>query len=271
MKYKIPKTFMGRPIEGAMERALAREETPEPENRGPLTTSATINPSEYIQVKGIKGLHGKDVLISRYEIAGANNKNYEDSNRFVLEKGLYVPTPLIFMNHVSQVLKAHKENKDILDGNGNPISRDEVEDIYNHFTTNHIATYGNGTSPGAWTWLNSRFVPGSGYSCLDIETITGLEADGSFQRKQAPLEICAQDGQYVNFELNSQGLPLGASSTQEYTKGDNFYFYEPEENMVAWFIANSYRADLNCYCGPGGRVDSLGVFACAEGTRVGGG
>jgi len=27
MKYQIPKTFMGRPVEGAMERALAREET----------------------------------------------------------------------------------------------------------------------------------------------------------------------------------------------------------------------------------------------------
>jgi len=231
---------------------------------------ANIDPRNYIQV-GMNGLHGSPVLISKYEIAGANGKNYEDTHKFVLSQGLYVPTSAIFMTYFNRVMNAHVNNAKfkLYDGNGAEIKGKELNDLYFHLTKNHIASY-HGGQEGAWTWLNARFVSGSGFNGYDLETVVGL-GNGKLQTKTAPLEQCEWKDEYVNLDFNPQGLAKTKSKNQKYKQGANVYFYFPRKDCVAWFNADSDRAILYCLGDPSGSNSSLGVYACAEGAQNSGG
>lgn len=234
----------------------------------PITTSANINLGDYIQV-GINGIHNNPVLISKFEFQNSNSKNYESAHKFVLEKGLYVPTPSIFMTHFKNIIGAYRSKDEpfgtgIYDGNGNLISNKELEDIYLHLTKNHIDTFSGGQA-GAWSWLNAIFVEGTGHNSLDIETIIGIDGKGNLITKKSPLEACPNDS-YVNLDFNSQGLAKSKSSQQSYQQGNNVYFWSPVENRVAGFCAGSVRAYLYCVGVPSYSYSSLGVFVCAEGA-----
>ena len=58
---------------------------------------------------------GNPVFISKFEVLGMNGKNYEDTHRaaFQLQKGLYIPTPAIFMPHFKNVVETYKNNPDL--------------------------------------------------------------------------------------------------------------------------------------------------------------
>jgi len=271
MTIEIPDNWMGEPIQGSMKKVLASDKpVPRAEQPSgqPLNVQASINPREYVQVPRIKGIHGGDVLISKFEIPGGNDKNYEDAQRFVLERGLYVPTQAIFMPHFSNVVDAHRNNKQLFDGNGDPISRVEIEDMYKHLTKDHKAVYGQGTQEGAWTWLNGKFVKErSGFKKLGLETVVGKEQNGTFKTRVEPLKSHLDANQiYVDLAWNEQGLPTTKSSSDSYQQGENIRFWKPIDGKVARFLASSVRAYLDCDGGPGYRNASLGVFACAEGT-----
>jgi len=240
---------------------------PTPNQPQPLAVKvqANINLDDYVQI-GINGLYGKPVVISKFEIKDANNKNYEDTHKFVLKQGVYIPTPQIFMTHFQNVVKAFKERKNkngskLLDGKGNIISGNDLEDLYKHLTKDHIATYGG--QAGAWTWLNAGFKNGN------LETVMGVNSKG-LTKNIVPLDAYLKEDAYVNFDFNSQGLAKANSkcANQAYSQGENIYFWQPREGAVAWFNAGSDRAILSCSWYPTGSDSSLGVFACAEGAVV---
>src|SRR3989344_5247123 len=145
-----------------------------------LVISPSINPADYVNL-GVNGLYGNPVLISKFEIPDANSKDYEDTHKFALSKGLYVPTPRIFMAYFKHVIDAKNNKIALLDGNGSEIKGRELDDIYGHLTTNHISSYGINGRAGVETWLNARFVPGSGFNDMDLEMVISMNKDGSLE------------------------------------------------------------------------------------------
>ena len=266
-------TYLGKPIKGAYEAYLERaKNTKEENNRETIGTtginSTLENPRDYIQIQGIKGIHGNPVGISKFEVQGMNGKNYEDTHKAVFQsgKGLYIPTPAIFMQHFKNIVDTYQNNQTIFDASGNPISKGEHEEIYRHLTTNFKDIYGN-NQQGAWTWLNAGFVQGTGFNNLDLETIIGINADGTFKTRKEPLLPCLNEDAYAEIIFNAQGIATAKSRKQKYNQGKNIYFWKPRNGRVARFYADSDRVDLNCDGYPEYSNSSLGVFLCAEGVR----
>ena len=227
----------------------------------PLEIRAKINPLDYVRIPDTK------IVIAREE----SNKglNWKDTHYALGEDGLFMPSPAIFMPYFKAVVKAHSERRNLYDGSGNSITQEEVEDLYKHLTTNYRG--------GCWTWLDAKFVRDtSSHNKLNLETdyryTKTEEVEGdiivkTITRKSRiiPLEICSMENVYANLEFNSQGLPKTKSPTQRYMQGENIHFWHPRENSVAWFRADSFRADLSCYGDPLDSDSALGVFSCAEG------
>ena len=265
MKIEIPETIFGVKVKGALELAL-RAENPQSEPViNPAVISPSINPADYVKL-GVNGLYGNPVLISKFEIPDANGKDYENTHRFVLSKGLYVPTPRIFMAYFKNVIDAKNNKVALLDGNGNEIKGKELDDIYGHLTTNHVSSYGIKGREGAWTWLNARFVPGSGFNNMDLETVISMNKDGSLEARKEPLTACMLKDCYADVDFNSQGLAVKEAGKQKYIQWQNVYFWHPIENTVARFIAISDMSGLYCNGNPQGSGSALGVSVCAEGA-----
>ena len=236
MMSKIKPTFCGESVVGYMEKALAEAEKKKVEVKegiNPLTTKANIDLSNYLIIPGINS------CIVKIEEDWTKGKQYEASHKVVLERGLEVPTAAIFTSHLANIINAYNSNLDVYQADGNKISREELENIYKHLTTNHI----NG---GAWTWLNGKFTPGSGFNNFDLETITGLDSNGNLTTKREHLKKCLFENCYVELEFNKQGLPIKKSRKQEYVKGKNIYFYYPRENCVARSGVYSDWSVMNC-------------------------
>ena len=231
----------------------------------PLQVNSDLK--DYIQV-GITGIHGEQVVMSPFELQEHNNLNYEKTHFKLLENGLYMPTPRIFIKHFSNVLEAKEGKRKLFYADGTrEVEPELIEEMYKHLTTNFKDVYGTGQA-GAWTWLNAKFVKGSGFNNMDLETITGIENRSLKFSKDSLLEHLDETCYFDFNRVNSQGLADKGSkdSNQSYKKGQNIYFWEPELNRVAGFGAISDRAYLDCVWGPSYSFSSLGVFACAEGT-----
>jgi hypothetical protein len=255
MTIKIPKTtIFGRPIKGAIERALSKQgSVPEQEPQ------ENIDPSEYVQIPGT------NKLISKFELEDYNNLNWNDTHFKLQENGLYMPNPAIFMTHFKNVVESQKQGKHLLDANGNPISDSEREKIFNHLTTNHFAAYSGG-GEGAWTWLDAKFEgqgEGKPFKFLtDHKVVSGELKSQTTQ----DLECKIKKDCYVEIDFDSQGFPTRKSGSQSYVQGENIRFWKPVNGRVAWFCADSGRALFNCGRDPESASSSLGVFGCAEGT-----
>ena len=269
---KLPNKVFGIETEEAYARYLEKAKKEPERNADDKETGfspiSLENPKDYVQVPGIKGIHRAPVVISKYEAAGMNNMNYENTHRavFQLGKGLYIPPPGIFMPHFKNVVSTYKNNQPLLDAEGNPIRREEHGEIYKHLTTNFKDIYGANHS-GAWTWLNARFVPGTGFNGLDLETIIGIKPDKTFETKKEPLIQCLdEDKVYADLIFNTQGLSIKKSTEQNYKQGENLRYRKPIKGRVARFGADSNGAGVICYRDPEVSGSALGVFLCAEGA-----
>jgi len=222
--------------------------------------------SKYIQV-GMSGLNRSPVVISPFELENFNDMNYDNTHVKLLENGLYMPTPSIFMTHFNNVIQAFNRNKKLNYADGTEVPNSLVNEMYEHMTTNSKNVYGR-SDVGAWTWLNAKFVDGNGFNGLALENVVGLTSDKKFGVKKTDLSDYVDEDCYVDLSFNSQGLadPTSKSGDQSYNKGSNIYFWHPRKNQVARFVANSGRAYLVCDGDPSVSSDALGVFGCAEGT-----
>ena len=262
-KYNDVTSFMGEAVvDGAIERALnPNTQAGQPVGIGiqtqvsplPLTISTSINPIEYLQIPN------SNIIIAKYEPDWTKGFNYEIAHKTVLNKGLFIPTPDIFMRHFLNVLSAYNSGGNLYDGNANQVIGKELEDVYFHLTKDRI----NG---GAWSWLNGKFVTGTGANNLDLEKISGIDASGNLITNKARLEQCVSEKCFIDSTFNSQGLPVNKSQNQSYIQGQNVYFWIPVKDKVARFGADSGRAGLYCDWDPADSNASLGVFTCAEGV-----
>ena len=278
MKHEI-KPLVPVSTEGLEETARALlegkpEESDESSQGAPFHTNAQIELSDYVQV-GIKGLFGNPVLISKFELPGHNNLNYEKTHFKVFENGLYMPTPAIFMKYFINVINAYNKNIPIYDGNGNRINSIELGDIYKHLTTNHIASYGEPDKAGAWTWLNAGFSKENEQWKIKYATGISNVQKGTIKKtsrkklefKEENLESCLMNDCFVNLDFNSQGLAITPYSKQSYEQGKNIRFLHPRNKAVAGFYDDSDWACLDCYRDPGDTDASLGVFGCCEAAQ----
>lgn len=237
-----------------------------PQPAKPKTTTQVNldgNFSKYIQV-GINGIKCNPVVISPFELAGHGGLNYENAHIKLAESGLYMPTPKIFMAHFNNVVEAKKGDRKLLYADGTEVSDDVVKDMYLHYTKDHKVIYKKGQA-GVWTWLNAKFVNGTGFKKMDLETVIGVSGK-KLESTREKLEDCVWENTLVDLDVNSQGLAKSKSSDEDYAQGKNIYFWKPVKNAVAWFNADSDRADLDCDWVPSYSDSSLGVFGCAEGA-----
>ena len=260
---KIPKMFMGKPIEGSLDGISRKQVRDPPQNPGSsqpqtLNVPAVVNPREYIRV-GVNGIYGQPVLISSYELQGTNGLNYENAHKKVLQSGLYVPTPRIFMAHFINVVGAKRNTIQLAYADGASVPDAEVKEMYQHLTRNYRDVFGQ-NNPVAWTWLNAKFIGAS------LETIVGLNTDGSLKTAVESMSSHINEDCFVALNFNSHGFPVQKAAQQEYNAGENVYFYHPCDGCVARFLASSVGAYLDCDWGPTDADPSLGVFACAEGA-----
>ena len=233
------------------------------ETEQPIQVQANVNLGDYVQIPNL------NKIISKFELQGFNNLNYENTHFKLFENGLFMPDPALFMKHFLNIKDAYQGKIKLYDGLGQVLNKKEIEDIYKHLTTDHITIYGQGTEKGAWTWLNSRFVKGKGFSDLDLETITSVDGNGDFNTRREPLMECVQQDCYVNLDFNSQGLAIQGSRKQDYVQGENIHYWYPREGCVAGFVASSGRAYLDCDGDPSDSDASLGVYGCCEAVRAG--
>ncbi len=246
MAIEIPENFRGKPIKGAIDRVLAKQEVKTqpttPINQPTsLDISANIDPEQYLQVPD-----------TNYVIAleqSHHNMDYKDTHKAVLKQGLYVPTPDVFMKHFVNVVNAKNKGNPIFDARNHRISRDKIDELYRKLTSN------------CWVWLNAKFVGNT------LEEVIGIDSTDNLQVKDCSIEPCLQENGYVDLEFNKQGLATKKSGKQNYSQGQNIYFYYPRDKSVAGFDADSGRAYLYCNWIPDDRYDTLGVFACCEATQ----
>ena len=107
----------------------------------------------------------------------------------------------------------------MLYADASPVNATEVDEIYKHLTTNYKDIFGT-NNPGAWAWLNAKFVQGSGDNNLDLETIVGINQDGTFIVDKKPLDCKILEDCFVNIDFNSQGFPKTKSPLQVYMQGN---------------------------------------------------
>jgi len=178
------------------------------------------------------------------------NLNYEEVHKAVLKKGLAVPEISQFMTFHNYIIDCYKNKKQIFDAEGNPLSNKIKNDLYKQLTEN------------CWTWLNGLFhISGDKKT---IEKVIGLDSNDILLTKREDLENYLEENCYADFiKLNKQGIPNSNAKffKQDFVEGKNIYFYQPADERVARFYADSVRAYLYCNRDSSGRGSSLGVRA----------
>lgn len=238
MKYQIPKTFMGKPVEGSLERVLAGLNK---NQQAPSQTSPLVNAPDlqgYIFVPSINLYVAKERTYK--------GLNWYQTHEELQKENLRMPTIPQFIEYLKFLQSQHQD-------------RNEAQTILDE-----ILKIGNWRAE----WLDARFEK-SGSDLLYCFNHK-IANNQIISRDSQKLEPCLREDCWADIfgSANSQGLPnekLGNS----YEQGKNAYFYFPRENFVARFGAYSGRAYLNCYRDPTGTYSSLGVRGClsAEGAQ----
>jgi hypothetical protein len=248
---KIPNRFLEIDGEEAYKKILSNEISTNPKNDNgeEVTFNLSIDKKDYIKIPHT------NLIISKREIL--KNLNWYDSHFQLNKEGLFMPSPSVFMPYFINVKQAAEGNLTLYDGNNNPISQDESQNLWNYLTTN----YGG----GCWSWLDAKFEEeNEGLYLFSNHRILNGELHPSL--KQRLLDHINEDC-FVNLDFNNQGMPIRKSLIDEYKQGNNLYYWHPRKGSVAGLVAYSDGASLLCSGVPSYSDDGLGVFACAEGTQ----
>ena len=236
MTIKIPKTFMGKPVAGSLERVLAGL------NTNPTQSSPQVQPiisaapdlQGYIYVPSI-GLY----LAKQRTHTGLNwNQTHEELQK----ENLRMPTIYEF----KEFLKYLKQNPNGL----SDASSQEIATVIDDILTVR--------SPWRSEWLDAKFEK-RGKELYVIEKNNPSSAQLLEKCLMKDREPGIDFDEWLN-NSTKQGLPNTKAK-----KGQLYYWY-PRDTAVARFAANSGRAILVCGRYPTGTYSSLGVFACAEGV-----
>ncbi len=251
---EIPNSWMGKPVEGSLERILTRKPASPPL---PVTTSGVprtfqvSNPSDYIVVPQY------DILIAKRETH--QGKNWQESIELLAQEGRYMPRIDEFMQHFLNMRDAVAGRMILHDGAGAIINQAEIQSQWNYLSSTDRTPFGN----SAWTWLDALFKK-DGAGTLYLETNHRV-TNSVLTSQNVPLVPHATTNGFAPLSsLNNQKLPIDTPD-KNYVQGQNIYFWPPTENLVAGFGAGSDRASLDCGRDPTDRDAELGVFACVAG------
>jgi hypothetical protein len=254
-KIEIPKDFMGVPVsEKTLKETLSSRGSNDSGSSDKRGHNVSLNPNldgrEYIQIPQ----HGNIVIATDITY---KNKNWRETLDALNSDGLFMPRIDHFMTHFMNVRKAVDGGGELVYADGTPVSDDKIKEVWRYISSTDRDGIGV-----CWTWLDALFVNKSGVLKLETDHM-GSTGNGA---NLYDLEAYASSSGWAELDFNRQGLPTKGSGLDRYSRGENIYFWEPQDGRVARFVADSGRAVLYCYWVPDDRDTSLGVFACAEGA-----
>ena len=283
MKIKIPDTFMGRPIKGAMEKLLAGSPGTPPQG-DPLPPSNPPSdlsePEKYLQlpegkygnydypnlfislhrlpytpqVEQIGQNHGWALAHSAKEYEGTGpefvgNMNFEEAIMLNKEAGNATLSPVLYREFL-KLVKEGIDGKVVYDGTGNHLQKDRLIQVFNEITEVR--------APYRAEWIDAKFSKQGRKMRMTYPIFKNNaweyateELEGHLKRNKTPgisLESWLK-------KASPHGLPL-----TKFTKGE-LYYWAPVDGDVAGFWADSGWADFGCYGGPSYRNGGLGVRA----------
>ena len=256
MPQKFPLNFRE-----AREEVEERVSTPKIKGEGIILAPSFIKDSEnYIGIPQYKTLIARRESLHGFDFTNTLEQIKAKDSRF------FMPPIAYFMRHFFNVQEATQGKRVLYDGRGNPLPKNETDNLWQYFTSTNRDQFGRENEDKLfWSWLNARFVSGNGFNKLDMQTFNVP----NYPALQ-PLEQCLWRDTYAVIDsgkFNKQGIPMQDIQTQDnYLEGNNIRFGCPRENYVAWVRADSGWAFLYCFGGPSFRDDALGVFVCAEGA-----
>src|SRR3989344_6098737 len=232
MTYKIPKIFMGKPIEGSLKRVLADLEktktAPKTDTNISLTTNLS-NPEDYILLPGKthEDYSYNDLLVSMYRL-GMTTEVEEVANQLGYK-----------------LSNSAKENNG-RDYIGNKISSSKLDEILDEIMSVR--------DPYRAEWFDAdfKYIDEKLWLYSEHTLDSNKNLTPNYKKK---LESCLiTKGDKINLStMNSQGMPT--------ENGNDFFYWCPDKdnNFVAWFYADSDGSGLGCCGGPSSSVASLGV------------
>ncbi len=222
-------------------------------NHADLEVIADIDKSKYIWILDTRFFIARDQSL--------NDLDWNATHERAGEQNLFMSPPSLFFPHYLNTRDAAQGKSTLYDAYGHPLSKSTAGKVWKDLSTD------------CWIWLDALFKRKKKL-VLETDHRVGQQTKGkdviSFSTyRTSPLERCVkEDNVLVDLaSFNNQGFPTRKSKEQDYSRGDNLYFYEPQEDCVAGFGADSVRASLNCDWDPQGSYASLGVLLCAEGAQ----
>ncbi|MBI4117035.1 hypothetical protein HY449_04805 [Candidatus Pacearchaeota archaeon] len=244
--------FMGKSINGALERALGKMQSAPESDPNPTpsqsTSLANCSSRDYYQIPG------SSIVIAKEE--SLKGLNWYKTHEELQKQKLRMPLVPEFMSHFMNVLDAYKGNSQLHYADDSLVPEGEVEDFYKYLTTNY--------KNGCWTWLDAFFKEENGI--WQIRHNHKFDKGSLIAGKTEVLESCLRKDCQVELDFNKQGMPIKKTKKQEYSQGNSIIYLHPRNEAVARFNAGSGRAVLYCLRFPSGANPALGVFACAEGA-----
>lgn len=207
--------------------------------------------SDYIKL-GIEDIEnnfdenkGYDIAITRSEF----NKNHEEQNISLLEKGLYMSNIKEFMTLHNSIMDSYQNNTPLFDAAGNLLKRNVIKQLYNNFTRDE------------WINLNVEFEKNnSGF--WTIKEAIGLDKNKNINYGSKKILCPITKSCYVDSKIvDEEGLPSKESKKQKFKAGKNIYFWTPFEDSVAGFGAGVDGVSLSCNRYPSVAESDLGVRA----------
>jgi hypothetical protein len=263
MKFIIPKYFMGKPIEGSLEKALAGAPSfqvapaPQVAQNPPTPANGISKPQDYIILPGVA--HGNysypDLLVAMNKTH--HGKNWYNAHEALSQEGNF----MLGIRQFTDFLNLLRTGK-AYDGAGKLINSQKIEGILDDIYK----------VESSWRseWLDADFkVLDKKFGLFGGKVVMNYEhriINGKLTptRKDEVLEGYLDETKNPGIDLADwltratyQGLPPSD------VKMGSLYYYKPgkDNNSVAGFGAGSGRAVLDCGGDPSGTGAALGVRA----------
>lgn len=190
------------------------------------------------------GVALQNTATERNGAAYIGNINWEEAIKLNLKLGNMTATPRQHDDFRELLQAGLTGKKKVYDQDGKQIDSNRLSEIYNE-----IAEVRD-----SWRseWLGARFVEKNGL--LHVEYNHKLQGNTLIASKSEALEDRVGEESWVDVtSFNRQGLPTKKSSKHD------LYHWPPADGRVAWFVADSGGAVLDCSRVPTGRNAELGV------------
>ncbi len=279
MNIRIPDTFMGKPIEGAIERLLKGTPSEPQENPQPPVNSPSdlSNPEEYIVLP--RKSHGSqsysDLWVAMHRLSyddpqvkdaaqrlslkllnTAQEQNgrpyigridWKEALRINLTMGNSTLRPREGIDFLLLLKDGIEERITVYNGARQPVPKEKLNEIYDEIV--------GVRNPYRAEWLDADYKTISGELWIySSHVLQGTTLEPRIKEKLLP-HLTGKAVKVNLLKFNEQGMPTESGSDIHYWMPDK------DNNSVAWFRADSGRADLSCGRVPSGSHESLGVRA----------